>query len=411
MSNNAIEVNNVKKKFKIYYDKGNSLKDKMLFWSRNKYENHWVLNGISFEIRKGEAVGLIGRNGCGKSTTLKLINRIMYPTSGEIVVNGRVSSLIELGAGFHPDMTGRENIYTNAAIFGMTHEEIEERIDEIIEFSGLGEYIDNPVRTYSSGMYMRLGFSVAINVKADILLIDEILAVGDVSFQKKCFERLHEIKNDGVTIIIVSHSMGQIESICDRVIWIEKGDIKEIDKPSVVGAHYNSAMEAERLGKEEEREIPVRGGGFDSKAKRIGNGAVTYTEIGLFAKDMQTQSNVFGQNSCMNLCLKYCFVDEISENLDFRISIIRNDGLQCYGTSTMGEKIEIGLEKTGEIVFYIPKLVLLPDKYHLDISIKLGDGTILDYIYCAREFYIKETLQPTGEFGVVSMEHQWKQEI
>ena len=215
---NSIELVNVKKKFKIYADKGNSMKDKMLFWKRNQYEDHWVLDDISFSIKKGEAVGLIGSNGCGKSTTLKLINKIMYPTDGKVKVNGRVSSLLELGAGFHPDMTGRENIYTNASIFGMTKKEIEEKIDDIIAFSELDEYIDNPVRTYSSGMYMRLGFSVAINVRADILLIDEILAVGDMSFQKKCFKRLKEIKNAGTTIVIVSHALGQIEQICDRCI-------------------------------------------------------------------------------------------------------------------------------------------------------------------------------------------------
>ena len=154
-----------------------------------------ILHSIDFEIRNTEKIAIVGRNGCGKSTTLKLINKIMYPTDGKVKVNGRVSSLLELGAGFHPDMTGRENIYTNASIFGMTKKEIDEKIDDIIAFSELDEYIDNPVRTYSSGMYMRLGFSVAINVRADILLIDEILAVGDMSFQKKCFKRLKEIKN------------------------------------------------------------------------------------------------------------------------------------------------------------------------------------------------------------------------
>ena len=279
MSDNAIELKNVKKMFKVYYDKGTALKDKLLFWSRNKYEENWVLNDISFNIKKGEAVGLIGRNGCGKSTTLKLINRIIYPTSGEIVVNGRVSSLIELGAGFHPDMTGRENIYTNASIFGMTREEIDEKIDDIIEFSELGEHIDNPVRTYSSGMYMRLGFSVAINVKADILLIDEILAVGDVNFQSKCFEKLRELKASGVTIVIVSHSMAQIESICDKVVWIEKGNIKEIDTPSIVGAHYSNDMENERMKTVNNEIDKSQSGGNFNCSERTGNGDILIKEL------------------------------------------------------------------------------------------------------------------------------------
>ena len=220
---NAIEVRNITKKFKVYYDKGESLKEKVIFWKRNRYEERWVLNGISFDVKKGEAIGLIGKNGCGKSTTLKMLTRIMYPDSGSIEIKGRVSSLIELGAGFHPDMSGRENIYTNASIFGLSKKEIDQRLQEIIDFSEMEEFLDNPVRTYSSGMYMRLAFAVAINVDADVLLIDEILGVGDVSFQKKCFEKLKEIKANGTTIVIVSHSLEQIEKICEKSIWIEDG--------------------------------------------------------------------------------------------------------------------------------------------------------------------------------------------
>lgn len=189
----VIEVKDVTKSFKIYTDKGKMLKEKILFRNRNRYEMRNVLKGISFEVKRGESIGLIGNNGCGKSTTLKLLSKIIYPNSGSIQIAGRVSSLIELGAGFHPDMSGRENIFINAAIFGLSRKETEKRLDSIIEFSELEEFIDNPVRTYSSGMYMRLAFSVAISVDADILLIDEILAVGDTNFQAKCFNKLREI--------------------------------------------------------------------------------------------------------------------------------------------------------------------------------------------------------------------------
>lgn len=214
---NAIEVKNVTKKFKVYFDKGYQLKEKVLFSRRNRYEERCVLRDISFQVKKGESVGLIGSNGCGKSTTLKLLTKIIYPDSGTIEMKGRVSSLIELGAGFHPDMSGRENIYTNASIFGLTRKEIDDRIGEMIAFSELGEYIDNPVRTYSSGMYMRLAFSVAIHVNAEILLIDEILAVGDAHFQAKCFNRLRQVKAAGTTIVIVSHSTSQIEQILSLI--------------------------------------------------------------------------------------------------------------------------------------------------------------------------------------------------
>ena len=209
----AIQVQDVSKHFKVYLDKGSSLKEKVLFKNRRKYEERTVLENISFQVGKGEAIGIIGENGCGKSTLLKLMSKIMYPDSGSIQIKGQVSALIELGAGFHPDMSGRENIYTNASIFGLSKKEIDERLEDIIRFSELGDYIDNPVRTYSSGMYMRLAFSVAINVDADVLLVDEILAVGDAAFQAKCFNRMREIKASGTTIVIVSHSLGQIEQI------------------------------------------------------------------------------------------------------------------------------------------------------------------------------------------------------
>lgn len=251
---NAIEVRDLTKKFKVYMDKGNQLKEKVLFHKRNRYEERWVLNGISFNVRKGEAIGLIGHNGCGKSTTLKLLTKIIYPDTGTIEMRGRVSSLIELGAGFHPDMSGRENIYTNAAIFGLKKEEIDKRVDDIIAFSELEDFIDNPVRTYSSGMYMRLAFSVAINVDADILLIDEILAVGDAHFQEKCFEKLKEIKKNGTTIVIVSHSLGQIEEICERSIWIDKGKIRKQGEPKEVHAEYLEHMGV-RISKEKKEDI------------------------------------------------------------------------------------------------------------------------------------------------------------
>ena len=191
----AIIVDDVSKRFKIYYDKASTLKERLVFWNKTKINYHEVLKNINLKIKKGESVALIGVNGSGKSTLLKLMTKIIYPTTGKITTNGKLTSLLELGAGFHPDFTGRENIYFNASIFGLTAAEIDARVQDIIDFSELGDYIDTPVRTYSSGMYMRLAFSVAINVDAEILLIDEIFAVGDQHFQDKCFAKLKELKN------------------------------------------------------------------------------------------------------------------------------------------------------------------------------------------------------------------------
>lgn len=225
-NNKSIIVENVYKSFNVYFDKANSLKEKLLFWNRNKKEKRQVLEDINIEINKGEAVALIGVNGGGKSTLLKLMTKIIYPDKGKITTNGKLTSLLELGAGFHPDFSGRENIYFNASIFGLTESEINSRLDQIIEFSELGSYIDNPVRTYSSGMYMRLAFSVAINVDAEILLVDEILSVGDQHFQEKCLKKMKELKAEGKTMVFVTHSLDSARKLCDRTIWIHKGNVR-----------------------------------------------------------------------------------------------------------------------------------------------------------------------------------------
>lgn len=235
---NRIIVEHVYKTFNVYMDKANSLKEKILFWKRNRKEKREVLKDINLTIKNGEAVGLIGVNGSGKSTLLKLMTKIIYPNKGKIETNGKLTSLLELGAGFHPDFSGRENIYFNASIFGLTRRQIDERINDIIEFSELGTYIDNPVRTYSSGMYMRLAFAVAINVDADILLVDEVLAVGDQHFQEKCIAKMKELKEQGKTMVFVTHSLGTVKDFCNRAIWLCDGQIKMDGEPDIVIEEY-----------------------------------------------------------------------------------------------------------------------------------------------------------------------------
>lgn len=235
---NRIVVENVYKSFNIYMDKANSLKEKMLFWKRSRKEKREILKNINLTIKNGEAVGLIGVNGSGKSTLLKLMTKIIYPNEGKITTYGKLTSLLELGAGFHPDFSGRENIYFNASIFGLTKKQIDDRLEKIIEFSELGTYIDNPVRTYSSGMYMRLAFAVAINVDADILLVDEVLAVGDQHFQEKCIAKMKELKEQGKTMVFVTHSLGTVKDFCNRAVWLNKGKIKMDGTPDEVIDEY-----------------------------------------------------------------------------------------------------------------------------------------------------------------------------
>ena len=238
----AIKVDHVMKSFSVHGN-NNSIKDLVVYHNRNKVKkSRVVLNDISFEVKKGEAIAIIGRNGSGKSTILKLLTGILQPNSGTITVDGKAASLIELGAGFHPDMTGRENMYINASIFGIPRKEVQRRYKDIVSFSGIEDYIDERIRNYSSGMYLRLAFSIAINVDADIMIIDEILAVGDMQFQQKCIDRLKEMKSKGMTIVLVTHSIDQAKMMCDRTIWIEGGVIRESGPSKDVCDHYREFM-------------------------------------------------------------------------------------------------------------------------------------------------------------------------
>ena len=413
MSENAIEVRNLKKIFKVYPDKSNSVKEKLLFFKRNKYEVNQVLDGVSFDIKKGEAVGLIGKNGCGKSTTLKLLNRIMYPTSGTIRVNGRVSSLIELGAGFHPDMSGRENIYTNASIFGLTKKQIDEKLDDIIEFSELGEAVDNPVRTYSSGMYMRLAFSVAINVEADVLLIDEILAVGDVSFQKKCFEKLREIKYSGTTIVIVSHSLQQIEQICDKSIWIEKGHIRQIGNPKEIHLKYLKEMEEERqrliheAQKNKENDIEDRDSFCGKKVIRSGSGEVYFTNVTLKDKEEKLQ-NVYKSHDFMQVQYDFVNKSDIEETV-FSVRIYKDDNTHCYGTTSDIEcNNTIKIKGKNKFIVDFDDLCLLDGNYMIDVDVKDKTGDIVyDSIHDTIRF---DVINEDGRTGVCAIRTSWKVE-
>ncbi|NDO49557.1 ABC transporter ATP-binding protein [Lachnospiraceae bacterium MD335] len=399
---NAIEVKDVKKKFKLYLDKGKMLKERAINWSRNKYEERWVLNGISFEIKKGEAVGLIGHNGCGKSTTLKLLTKIMYPDSGTIEMNGRVSSLLELGAGFHPDLSGRENIYINASIFGLTRHEIDERLEEIIAFSELEEFIDNPVRTYSSGMYMRLAFSVAINVNADILLIDEILAVGDVNFQAKCFNKLMEIKKQGVTIVLVSHSTGQIEQLCERSIWIHDGLIRMDGKAKMVHTEYLLFMGEKR--KEHAEKVYNEKITENEKTQRVGTGESRIESVVCMDKNEKI-CKVFNNGEMIKLKMKY-HVSQPVENVVISWDIFRVDGVQCYGTSSLIDECPpIFMDKDGEIAVTFNNIALLPGKYYVNVGIISEQNETIDSYENAASF---EIFCVTGDRGIARIPHVWE---
>lgn len=392
----AIEIRNLKKSFRVYSDRGHALKDRALSAKRRRYELRTVLDGISLTIREGEAVGLIGKNGCGKSTLLKLISRILYPDAGSVTCKGRVSSLIELGAGFHPDMTGRENIYTNASIFGLTRKEIDARLGEIIAFSELEQFLDNPVRTYSSGMYMRLAFSVAIHVNADILLIDEILAVGDAAFQAKCFDRLMEIKAAGTTIVIVSHSLAQLERICDRTVWLDGGRIRMEGAPNAVHPQYMEFMGQLRKPVSAPQPEQPRGSA---------ESPVQLTEMYLEnAAGVRTDRLCTGEAAV--LVIRYAAKPAEAEPVLVGLALYRADNALCYGTNTEREHLPyLKPQERGEIRCKFSAVNLIAGSYWFDIALRRADMFAYDYAAKAVQFTVYNTIDETG---IARLCHTWE---
>lgn len=242
--NRSIEIHHISKKFRIYKERNQNLKTALLRRRSSLYEEYWAVKDVSFDILAGETFGMIGSNGSGKSTLLKCLAKILYPTTGTFEIRGRMAALLEVGSGFHPELSGRENIYLNGSILGMTKKEINDRFESIVDFSGVGEFIDQPVKNYSSGMYVRLGFSVAIHVDPDVLLVDEVLAVGDEAFQQKCYAKFQELRSRGKTVVIVSHALDVMETLCDKIAWLEKGELRYIgDAKEAIRLYQESLKE------------------------------------------------------------------------------------------------------------------------------------------------------------------------
>ena len=405
----AIQVKDVKKSFRVFMDKGHTLKEVSIFRRRRNFINREVLKGISFDIEKGETVALIGHNGCGKSTTLKLLTKIMYPDSGEVMMNGKVSSLLELGAGFHPDMSGRENIYINASIFGLTKEEIDAKLGEIIEFSELEEFIDNPVRTYSSGMYMRLAFAVAINVDAEILLIDEILAVGDVSFQAKCYNKMLALKESGVTIVLVTHDMETVNNFCDRAIWLNEGLIMDEGPSYEVVDRYMKYMSAKQMTDEDvekkDRFEDIRVPAYESMPLHFGNKKAEIISCEILNSKKEVTDTLYANE---NYSLKFKFkVNEPMDELIFGMGIYSENKIWIFGTNNTKTGVIINVKdmNKGEVLFESSPLNLLVEgEYILQCSIIEPDETPCDYYNDYARFKVIRT---SDNVGIVDYETKW----
>jgi len=418
MKDIAVRVENVSKTFKVFKDKPQTLKEAFLRGFGEREEFH-ALRDVSFDIKKGSTVGLIGSNGSGKSTLLKIINRTMFPNKGSVTVNGKVASLIELGAGFHPELTGRENIYTNATVLGLSKAEIEARTPDIIRFSELEDFIDAPVRTYSSGMYARLAFSVAINVDCDILLVDEILSVGDMNFQTKCNNHIRRMKDRGTTIVIVSHSMGVLDQLCDYALFFNKGELLHQGEPRSIQLRYQEFMaaqqeeriEAEAIAVEEhptkeaeqiKAEIPYE---YAPGLSRWGNQQMILKSVKLFDKK-DVDRRTFYRGEKIRLSYEY-ICHKSPEKIDpvFGFAIHSMQGWVVFATNTMINQLPpVILKKEGTVEWSLTELNLLPGDYVLQIAVIDRDGRTYDFQNEIAEFRVISEV--VGEQGTSWMGYE-----
>lgn len=392
----AISFQGVSKRFRVYHQRHENLKEAVLRRRRGVYEEFYALRDVSFAIEPGSTVGIIGSNGSGKSTALKLVAKILHPNGGEVSVDGRVSALLELGTGFHPDYTGRENIFLNGALLGLRRELIRRRLDDIIAFSGMERFIDNPVKTYSSGMYMRLGFAIAVNVDPDVLLVDEVLAVGDADFAQKCYERINRFRAEGKTILLVSHDLAAVRRFCDRTLWIDRGSICADGNANDVTARYLADVEDRQRPAEEKA---------DGTAGGAGTRPVQIARVQLLGEGGQPQY-VFEPGDPLRVRISYRCNQPVDRPV-FGMWIVRSDGVNCYGsnTRTAGPRIA-RLEGQGSVTVTIPHLNLLEGGYLLSVMIgDEADRVTYDLWEYRLEFRVRQ--QDADPTGLVFMPAKW----
>ncbi len=393
----AIQFDHVSKKFTLHHERVRSFQELAVgFFRRNdrSCEEFWALRDVSFSVEHGETVGVIGPNGAGKSTVLKLISRIIEPSLGRITVRGRIGALLELGAGFHPDLTGRENIYLNGSILGLSRAEIRRRLDDIIGFAELERFIDVPVKHYSSGMYVRLGFSVAVHTDPEILLVDEVLAVGDQAFQRKCLERIDDLRRQGVTVLFVSHSADMVRSLCSRALWLHEGHLVADDAAEAVVRRYLEHSWA-REG------AP----GPEKDEHRWGTGKIRIVQVRLLDSEGRERQR-FRTGEPLVVEMRYR-AEERVERPVFGLAVHRSDGLHITGPNTQFAGLNIpAVEGEGTVVYTIPALPLLEGLYHLSVSAHNWEDTEM-YDYHDRRHSFR-VLPGEGErYGVMTIGGGW----
>ncbi len=395
MSQAAVTVDGVSKRFRLYHERNQSLKATVMRRRRSSVEEFWALSDVCFEVPQGTTFGLIGENGSGKSTLMKCITKILRPDVGSVSINGKTSALLELGAGFHPELSGRENVFLNGSLLGMSRKELERRFDEIVGFAGLEQFIDQPVKNYSSGMYVRLGFSVAINVDPDVLLVDEVLAVGDEAFQRRCQDKFLELKDAGRTIVLVSHDLGTVSNLCDDAVWLEHGRLKLLGQARHVVDEYRNSLQDERDTQ------PTSG------ASRWGSGDGRIERVDLLDVDGRPVTRV---RTGQPLTFRFHYeLDVAISRPVFGMAIHTLDDTYLTGPNTRdADCVPDRLEGRGYVDLYVERVLLLPGTY--DLTAVIYDYSCLhpyDHRHRAFRFDV-DPGEPQERYGFVSLGGRWQ---
>ena len=396
MTKNAIEVKSLSKNFRLYHERNRYIKAAFLRGRRAKYEEFIALNDVSFDVPHGATLGIIGSNGSGKTTMLKCLTGIYTPERGSIKIDGKVAALLELGAGFHPELTGSENVYLNGAILGMTKRDVELKFDKIVEFAGLEKFINTPVKNFSSGMVVRLGFSIAAHVEPKILLIDEILSVGDQDFQRKRTEKLEEFRREGRTIVVVSHSLGLVQQLCKEVIWLDKGKIRQSGLATDVISAYTGGSYAEHLERD------------DESRERWGTGDARINSIELLSSDEISVKHFDSDAAVKVRCQINAHVRLESPILRVRITKLNGDVVWATSTQRVSNSIRV-LDGPATATLDIPQFGLLEGTYYLSASISNSTSTT-EFDHCQN--WLRFNVHKTNLFdeGIVSVESSWSLE-
>lgn len=414
MSENAIKVEHISKVYKLYRGRADRIKDALHLTRSKTYQEYYALKDVNFEVKKGETVGLIGTNGAGKSTLLKLITGVLTPSRGQIEVNGRISALLELGAGFNYEYTGMENIYFNGTLMGYTKEQMDEKVPAIVEFAGIGDYIYQPVKTYSSGMFARLAFAMAINVEPDILIVDEALSVGDIYFQSKCFKKMDEIKRRGTTVLLVTHDMSSVVKYCDKVVVLNHGAVIKEGNPKEMVDIYKKILvnQYDETGEKDKGKLTVKN---DSWMKQLsineenvlyGSGKAKITDFGFFDENDNLTGMIL-KKSIFKIKMKVEFLQDIEYPI-FAFTIKNAKGVEVTGTNSMFEKLEVPLAKKGEtyVITFTQKALLQGGEYLMSFGCtgyENGEFTVYDRLYDVAGITIVSEQDTVGSFDMDSI--------